>query len=97
MPWQRQFIRRSFAPECVESALSVGRGNGKSSLVAAIAAAAIVPGGPLVDARGETIIIASSLTQARVIFDHVLGDDSKPWVSTYRSGRCGSQTTPPPS
>ena len=41
-------------------ALSVGRGNGKSALVAGIACATIDPGGPLRQRRAETVIVASS-------------------------------------
>ena len=58
LPWQRRFVRGAFAPGRTTAALSVARGNGKTVLVAGIAAAAI--DGPLAVPRGETIIVASS-------------------------------------
>ena len=63
--------------------LSVGRGNGKTALCAGIAAAAL--DGPLAKPRAETLLVASSLAQARIGFDHVrafMGDklrDRKRW------------------
>ena len=36
-PWERRFIMGAFAEDAIESALSVARGNGKSTLVSAIA------------------------------------------------------------
>ncbi len=75
LPWQRRFVRGAFAPGAGTAALSVARGNGKTVLVAGIAAAAI--DGPLAVPRGETIIVASSFAQACIAFDHVchfLGD-----------------------
>ena len=75
LPWQRRFVRGAFAPGAGTAALSVARGNGKSTLVAGIAAAAV--DGPLMVPRGETIIVASSFAQAGIAFDHVchfLGD-----------------------
>ena len=75
LPWQRRFVRGAFAPGAGTAALSVARGNGKTVLVAGIAAAAL--DGPLAVPRGETIIVASSFAQACIAFDHVchfLGD-----------------------
>ena len=70
LPWQGRFLRGAFAPGAGTAALSVARGNGKSTLVAGIAAAALA--GPLMVARGETIIVASSFAQATICFDHVV-------------------------
>ena len=68
--WEKRFIRGAFRPNVSSAALSIGRGNGKTSVSAAIATAAI--DGPLRQSRGECIIVAASLTQARIAFDHVL-------------------------
>ena len=54
------------------AALSVARGNGKSALVAGIAAAVADPGGPLHGPRREAVCVASSFDQSRVIFEDVL-------------------------
>ena len=69
LPWQRRFLRGAFAVEG-DAALSIARGNGKSTLVAAIATACVV--GPLRQARGEVVCSASSFAQGKIIFEHVL-------------------------
>ena len=70
LPWQRRFIRGAFAPGVGSSSLSIARANGKSTLLAGIATATL--DGPLHVPRGETVVVASSFEQARIIFDHVL-------------------------
>ena len=70
LPWQRRFVRGAFAPGVQSAGLSVGRGNGKTALLAGIAAATL--DGPLHVPRGETVIVASSFEQARIAFEHVL-------------------------
>ena len=69
-PWQRRFVRGAFAQGVDTAALSVGRGNGKTTLLAGAAASSLT--GPLAQSRGETVIVASSLTQARIAFEHCL-------------------------
>ena len=69
LPWQRRFLAGAFAPNVQSAALSVARGNGKTSLLSAVACATL--DGPLVVPRGETVIVASSFSQARIAFDHV--------------------------
>ena len=68
MPFQRQFVRGIMEPGVKEGALSVARWNGKTTLVGALGAAAFV--GPLAVQRGQTTIVASSLGQAKIAFDH---------------------------
>lgn len=70
LPYQRTFLEEALAPDVEEAALSVGRGNGKSGLVAAIGCAAL--NGPLARPRGEVICVASSFTQARILFEDCL-------------------------
>ena len=83
LPWQRQFVRGAFSPGNQAAALSIGRGNGKTTLLAGIAAATL--DGPLAVPRGETVIVASSFEQARIGFEHVLAfmgeklDDHARW------------------
>ena len=69
-PWERKFLRRTFADGVNLAALSIARGNGKTGLVGAVAAAAVA--GPLRQPRGEVVIVASSFSQARVAFSDVL-------------------------
>ena len=69
-PWQRRFIRGAFREGVTTAALSVARANGKTTLVAGIAAATL--DGPLTVPRSETVLVASSFEQARIGFEHVL-------------------------
>ena len=68
LPWERRFIRGAFGV-AGDAALSVGRGNGKSCLVAGIGCAVVDPDGPLHGRRREVDCIASSFQQGRVIFE----------------------------
>ena len=69
LPWQRRFLRGAFGVEG-DSALSISRGNGKTTLVAGIACAVV--DGPLRQARAEVVCVASSFAQGRIIFEHVI-------------------------
>ena len=68
LDWEQDFIRRALAPGVRQAALSVARGNGKTTIVAAIAAAAIA--GPLRQPRSEVPLVAASYQQARIAFEH---------------------------
>ena len=70
LPWQKQFMREVFKSGVSTAALSVGRGNGKTALLSAIACATL--DGPLMVRRGETLIVASTYEQARIAFEHVV-------------------------
>ena len=85
LPWERRFLSGAFRV-AGDGALSIARGNGKTTLVAAVAAACV--DGPLTKPRGEVVICASSFSQARVGFEHTLAfllgrghdlDDRKLW------------------
>ena len=67
LPWERKLIRGIVNHRT--SAISVARGNGKSTLLAGVAVSALV--GPLRERRGEVVVVASSFAQARIIFEHV--------------------------
>lgn len=69
LSWQRSFIRGAFADDVEEAAISVARGNGKSTLLATVGAAHL--NGPLASPRAEIVICASSFEQARIVFNHV--------------------------
>ena len=70
LPWERRFIKGAFGTDG-DSALSVARGNGKSALVAAIAASVVDPSGPLHGNRREVVCCASSFQQGRVVFEDI--------------------------
>ena len=67
-PFQRKFIRGFM--RSTESALTMGRGNGKTTLCAALAAACI--DGPLMIQRGQVAVIAATLDQGSILFRHLL-------------------------
>ena len=71
LPWEKRFLRGAFR-QPRPAALSVARGNGKSAMVAGIAAAVVDPAGPLHGNRRETVVAASSFSQGRIIFEDVL-------------------------
>ena len=68
LPWQKRFLRGAFAVDG-DAALAISRGNGKSTIVAAIACAVI--DGPLRQPRAEVVCVASSFSQGRIIYEHV--------------------------
>ncbi|MDE0139352.1 MAG: terminase large subunit [bacterium] len=69
-PWERRFVGGLLRPGVLSAALTVARGNGKTTILSGIASATL--DGPLVVPRGETVIVASSFEQARIAFEHVL-------------------------
>ncbi len=69
-PWEKRFLGGAFRDGTTTGALSIGRGNGKSTVLAGVACATL--DGPLAVPRGETILVASSFEQARIAFEHVL-------------------------
>lgn len=66
--WQKRLLRGIVNNRT--SAISVARGNGKTTLLAGVASAALI--GPLRQRRGEVVVVASSHNQARILFEHVL-------------------------
>ena len=70
LKWESRFLRGALRAGVRNSALTVGRGNGKTSLVAGIAVSALT--GALVVPRGECTVVASSFDQSRITFEHVL-------------------------
>ena len=69
--WQRRFLQGAFSRPG-DAALSMARGNGKTTFTAAIACAAVDVGGPLVQPMAETLLVASSFDQGLIAFRHVL-------------------------
>jgi len=64
-PFQRQFLSRALAPDIRTAALSIPRGNGKSTMCAWLASRALTPGDDLYRAGAESHIVAASIGQAR--------------------------------
>ena len=72
LPWEKRFLRGAFKPGVGDAALSLGRGGGKTTFVAGIAAATVDVDGPLVQPRAENIVVASSFEQGMIAFRHIL-------------------------
>ena len=70
LAWEDRFLRGAFDRDVLVAALSLGRGNGKTSLAAAIASAAL--NGPLMKPASEVVLVAASFGQALIAFRHVL-------------------------
>lgn len=69
--WQREFLSAAlFSGKYSRAALSLPRACGKTTLLAATAAAYIA--GPLRRARAECVAVASSLNQAKILFKQVV-------------------------
>ena len=63
--FQRRFLASALAPGIRTAALSLPRGNGKSTLVAWLAARTLISGDPLHVSGAESHIAAASIGQAR--------------------------------
>ena len=69
--WQKRFLSGAFG-QAGDAALSMGRGQGKTTFCAAIACAAVDVGGPLVEPMAECLLVASSFDQGLIAFRHML-------------------------
>ena len=70
-PWQKRFIRGAFAPGASESILTVGRGAGKTTLIAGLGVCCLAAPG-VAQPNAEILIIASSMEQGSICFRHML-------------------------
>ncbi|MXX24362.1 MAG: hypothetical protein F4Z82_02860 [Caldilineaceae bacterium SB0668_bin_21] len=85
--WQRRLLRCFDAPG--DAAVSLGRGGGKSTFIAGIAAAAVDVGGPLVEPGAQTVVVASSFDQGKeAIFDTMMWF-LRPTLERYGRGTRG--------
>ena len=66
--FQRQFVRAATAPEIDNAVLSLPRGNGKSALAGYLASRILTPTDKLFRPGSESIVVAGSLEQGRIIF-----------------------------
>lgn len=68
-PFQRRFLRGAFSPGTDTAALSLPRGNGKSTLAAWVLARCLTPGDEWHKSGWEYALLASTLEQARHVFN----------------------------
>ena len=90
LPWQERFIRGCFQPkkQVQTAALSIGRGNGKTTLVSWLASAVLF--GPLNRKNAKVIVAASSFEQGGTIYKAVM--DLLPDRFDKKSGAFGILT-----
>ena len=89
LPWQERFIRGSFRPGIETAALSIARGNGKTTVVSWLAAAVL--SGPLMHRNSKVVVACASHDQGRGLHKAVVellpdADDRKKW-SIWRNQR----------
>ena len=76
--FQREFVLRATSSNVDTAALSLPRGNGKSWLAGHLAARVMTPGDSLFRAGTESIVLAATLEQGRIVFRfmrELLGED----------------------
>ena len=91
LPFQERFVRGCFRPGVQTAALSIARGNSKSTIVSWLALASLRPDGPLHHRNAVVIVVASSFEQGAVLFKAVRdqipdGDNREQW-SIWDSNR----------
>lgn len=67
-PFQRRFLAGATAPGIDTAALSLPRGNGKSTLAAFLVSRILTPSDPLFRHGTESVLCAANLVQARIVF-----------------------------
>ena len=73
LPFQRRFIARATSPEVDVAALSLPRGNGKSWLAGHLVSRILNPRNPLFRPGAESVLLAASIEQARIVFRFARG------------------------
>ena len=63
-PFQRRFLAAALAPGVEVAALSLPRGNGKTTLLALLATRALTPGDELFVEGAQNVLIAGSIKQS---------------------------------
>ena len=67
-PFQTRFLRRALAPGIRTAAMSLPRGNGKSTFAGYLTARALTPGDDLYVSGSESVLIGGSIEQCRIVF-----------------------------
>ena len=80
MPFQRKFLKNAMKPDVTIAAMSLARGNGKSTLLADVARRFLAPGDKLHVPGGRCLMYAASMGQSRdttfgILESWLRGDD----------------------
>ena len=68
LKFQKRFIEAALRPDISIATMSLPRGNGKSTLAGWIAARVLDPTDPMFRAASESVLVAASIEQARIVF-----------------------------
>ena len=71
LPYQKKFLTGTFKPNVLRAGLSLARGGGKSGLASSLCLDAVRPKGVLHKTGFETVLVASSFAQAKIVFEAV--------------------------
>ena len=77
-PFQKTFIKNCTRPDILTAALTLPRGNGKSTLAGYLTSRILTPSDPLFREGTESVLVAGSIEQARIVFKvarEFLGED----------------------
>ena len=72
LPWERRFLKGAFGPDVSDVGLSLARGNGKTTLCAAVATSFVDPDGPLEAPAAEVAVVSHSHGGGKLVFRHVV-------------------------
>ena len=89
-PFQKRFIKGALPPGIRRAALSISRGNGKSTLAAYILRRCLTPGDPLFRPGAEYLLLSGSLDQARQVFNPLVAElDEREYRTQTSTTRLG--------
>ena len=89
-PFQKRFLKGALAPGIRRAALSLPRGQGKSTLAAYILHRCLTPGDKLFRAGAEYLLLSGSLDQARQVFNPLVADlDEREYRTQTSTTRLG--------
>lgn len=74
IPFQKRFLKAALKPNIRTAALSLPRGNGKSALAGHLLTRILTPSDPLFREGTESVLVAASIEQARVVFRFARAD-----------------------
>ena len=89
LPFQRSWIRASFADGIDVGVLSAPRGSGKTMLLGRLAALAVTPGSPIYHAGDEVVCVAGTIEQGKLLAraaTDALPDDYLRWTGLLGGG-----------
>lgn len=74
LPFQKRFLKAAHGPNVRTAALSLPRGNGKSALAGDLVRQLLTPVDPLFREGTESVLVAASIEQARIVFRFARAD-----------------------